>query len=280
MVHNALHLWRPRSDPGKSNEGPRFLLPLPQQAPANQFTSGSVRNPPSALILQNQCPGTPCLPVRGHPQPGQAPCEDKTMPTSRQGHGHLSMCPAPPPLGGLERDAVKALFPFVEVPLPGWVGYAPGGVLAVPAGPPREGCSAKRAGGETSYRMAQGCCTPRPPSAPLRLPTPQPKKGRGDQCPLQRDRDTGDNTGLPWEDGGCTVGLAGAPQGVLHSPTCTRGKQGEPPPQLLHQRATQGRWHPQTATPSPPRAWEWGGPPGKVNVEGLEGKGGLPPPWG
>lgn len=39
-VHNIPHLWRPGARPGKSNRGPpspQFLLPLPQQAPTNQF---------------------------------------------------------------------------------------------------------------------------------------------------------------------------------------------------------------------------------------------------
>ena len=126
-VHNALHLWRPRSDPGKSNEGPRFSLPLPQQAPANRFTSGSVRKPPSPLVLQKQSVQVPhALPVRGHPQPGQAPHEDKMMPTSPQGHGHLSVCPPPPPLGGLGRDAVKLLLPSWRSCSPAGLGTHPG----------------------------------------------------------------------------------------------------------------------------------------------------------
>lgn len=216
--------------------------------------SRSVRPPPHAL------------PVRGHPQPGQAPCEDKTMPTSRQGDGHLAVCPAPPPFLGAGARCCQASPPVMEVPLPSWVCAWRGGVLMVPAGSPRGMML-----GQTSWRRNKpphgaGMLCARTTICPSAgCPLRSPGRGEGGSVPC-RGTGTRVTRGLPSEDGGCAAGLAWG----LGMALCATGEGGRTPPSCCTKGQRRDNGTHEQAPPLP--AGSLGGPPGKGNVGGAGGK--------
>lgn len=248
----------------RSREEQRRAPLLTPTAPASSCQPVHFRQHSQATVTTGftkaECPGPSvppphALPVRGHPQPGQAPCEDKTMPTSRQGDGHLAVCPAPPPFLGAGARCCQASPPVMEVPLPSWVCAWRGGVLMVPAGSPR-GMKL----GQISWRRNKpphgaGMLCARTTICPSAgCPLRSPGRGEGGSVPC-RGTGTRVTRGLPSEDGGCAAGLAWG----LGMALCATGEGGRTPPSCCTkgQRRDNGT-HEQAP---PPPCWEPGGTP-------------------
>lgn len=197
--------------PRRATKGPASRSHHPGELPPT-----SSLWPPPPLVLQKQ----------GVPVPHALACAGTppARPGTLRGWDDANLTPRPRAPRHVPSSTASggAGVPIMEVS----VGNAPGGVLTVPAGPPWEGSSAKRAGGEASPPRGAGLLRAQATICPSLDARTEPRMGSGERCPLQRGRDRGDTAG---KVGGCTAGLAPAPPGFCTAPCAPGGSRVTPP---------------------------------------------------